>query len=423
MMVREACGLILAGLVTASCAGDSGRTSTGLVVVDSAGVRMVSNTGPTRMLAATEVLRFGLVDGDPNLIFDQIRSLALDTDGSLWVVDSHESVRRYSEDGAYLGAVGGKGEGPGESPRGYGGIWCADTNVYALAYTPMLQVFTRDGRYLGGRSPIAPDGSTLLPLGPATEAWLFKRLDYPVAGAVGARESWTVSRGPQMGPAYDSLFTLSGPPRVPAQRSWSNGSYFDGFPSVVSDGAGTIYYSHASEYRIEVFSEYGVLESVVRRSVERRPYEAGFEDEIERGIGSASRTGRVRLGEDEQRRLLNAALPVSEPEWLPAIDQVLAAKDGGLWVRRADQHPSPALQAVARVYGYIPSAWLDEWKADWVFDVFEPDGEYRGTVVLPFEFAPMAVSSTIVYGSTRDELDVEYVVGFEVTTPDVSSDR
>ena len=66
------------------------------------------------------------------------------------------------------------------------------------------------------------------------------------------------------------------------------------------------------------------------------------------------------------------------------------------------------------VFGYIPSAWLDEWRADWIFDLFDPDGSYRGTVTLPFQFTPMAVTASSVVGSITDALDVEYVVRFEV---------
>ena len=112
--------------------------------------------------------------------------------------------------------------------------------------------------------------------------------------------------------------------------------------------------------------------------------------------------------------MLAAALPDSDPDWLPAIDQVLTTPEGGFWVRRADQHPEPALRAVAALSGPLPAFWRDEWRADWVFDLFDPDGGYRGTVTLPFQFVPMAVTASAVVGSITDALDVEYVVRFEV---------
>lgn len=98
----------------------------------------------------------------------------------------------------------------------------------------------------------------------------------------------------------------------------------------------------------------------------------------------------------------------------PRDEILLSTSDDGFWVRRADQHPEPALRAVAAATGLITSAWLDEWRADWVFDLFDPDGGYRGTVTLPFQFTPMAVTASSVVGSITDALDVEYVVRFEV---------
>ena len=136
------------------------------VVSDSAGVRLIDNRGQTRALETREALRFGVVDGDTNLLFDQIRAVTLESDGSIWVVDSHESIRRYSNEGAYLGSVGAEGNGPGESPVGYKDIWVSDSELLALAHTPALQLFSKDGTYLGQRMPFNPEGGNALPLGP-----------------------------------------------------------------------------------------------------------------------------------------------------------------------------------------------------------------------------------------------------------------
>ncbi len=72
------------------------------------------------------------------------------------------------------------------------------------------------------------------------------------------------------------------------------------------------------------------------------------------------------------------------------------------------------MRAVASVFGYIRSAWADEWRAPLHVDLFDPDGTYRGSVELPTEFVPMAVTKDQVIGSEYDELDVEYVVAYTV---------
>ena len=385
------------------------------VMSDSAGVRLVDNRGQTRALETRESLRFGVVDGDINLIFDQIRMVALESDGSIWVSDSHESIRRYSNEGAYLGSVGAEGSGPGESPRGYGDIWVSDSELYAVAYSPpTLQLFSKDGTYRGQRRALTPEGVTVVPLGPVRDRWLFVRMHLPEADVPEARDTWVVVEGSATATDDDSVATVLGTPHVESPYGWSAGSYFDGYPSLAAVVDGFIY-SDKMDYVISRFSTSGTLTAVVRRQVDRIPYPAGLAADIRAGVESGwSQSVGSRLDDAERSRLVAAALPDSDPDWLPAIDLLLSTPDGGFWARRADQHPEPALRAVAAVFGYIPSAWLDEWRADWVFDLFDPEGGYRGTVTLPFEFTPMAVTASSVVGSITDALDVEYVVRFGV---------
>ena len=235
------------------------------VMSDSAGVRLVDNRGQTRALETRESLRFGVVDGDINLIFDQIRMVALESDGSMWVSDSHESIRRYSNEGAYLGSVGAEGSGPGESPRGYGDIWVSDSELYAWAYSPpALQLFSKDGTYLGQRMAYTPEGLTVVPLGPVRDRWLFVRRHLPETDLPEARETWVVLEGSATGTEDDSVATVLGAPRVKSPRSWSAGSYFDGYPSLAAVADGFIYSDHM-DYVISRFSTSGTLTAVVRR--------------------------------------------------------------------------------------------------------------------------------------------------------------
>ena len=47
--------------------------------------------------------------------------------------------------------------------------------------------------------------------------------------------------------------------------------------------------------------------------------------------------------------------------------------------------------------------------------LFNPDGTYRGSIQLPAEFLPMAVTRDMIIGSEYDELRVEYVVAYAIT--------
>ena len=102
------------------------------------------------------------------------------------------------------------------------------------------------------------------------------------------------------------------------------------------------------------------------------------------------------------------------PEHLPFIEGLLVGPDGEMWVERADRHPSPPLRAVAHQYGYVRHAWPPSWAAPRVFDLFTPEGRYRGTVEVPGDYAPMAVAGDRVWGVHYDDLEVERLVVHEV---------
>lgn len=409
--------VLVLGVLASSCAPDDGGFGERRVeVTDSAGVRIVHNHGRADELTVREFVRFGVVDGDPNLLFNEIRSIAVQPDGSLWVADSHESIRHYAMDGVYLGSVGGVGDGPGESRRGYGDIWVTDSTLYASAWSQgTFQLFDTDaGGFIGSRPVYTDNGAPLVVLGPSVDAWYFLNVGFPSPEQRRGRETWTLYEGPATSPDLEWVTELEGHPFLSlGQGRWTKASFFDGFPSVGVDGRGNIYYSHAADYQIDIFSAAGSLLKRIRRSTARRPYEDGLEGEIEDGLRDGWRVSRT-VDESQIRQRLEAALPVSDPEWIPSIDQVLVAADGALWVRRADLHPRPAMRAVAAAYDYVLWAWLEEWRADWRFDLFSAQGEYRGSVTLPSNFTPMAVTNSHMFGSVRDDLDVEYVVGFEV---------
>lgn len=393
------------------------------IVTDSAGIRIVHNAGGRTSLQVRELVRFGQVDGDPSYVFHQVRGITVGGDGTLWVSDSNASIRRYTTEGVYVGAAGGSGAGPGESTGGYGRVWASDSTVYAISYSSgTFQLFANSGAFLGSRAAYADDRLPLVPVGPSTNAWWFLHVGFPNGRARG-RETWTVYLGPATDEELERVAIFEGSPFVAAGPGrWRGGSFFDGYPSLSTSPGGRLYYTHPTDYQIEVVSEDGSLTDLFRRSVPRRPYRGGFRREIERGIRTAYRSLSSQVDEEQVEAMLESALPVSDPEWLPVIDGILVDRSGSFWVRRADAHPRPAMRAVASAFGYVPWAWPEEWKAPWAFDLFTSDGRYRGSVTLPLEFVPMAVSDTWVYGVYRDEFDVEYVAIWEALDSSESSE-
>ena len=152
------------------------------------------------------------------------------------------------------------------------------------------------------------------------------------------------------------------------------------------------------------------------RSVPSQPYTPGLEAEIEAGVRDALRNGPPPrpVNQEELARLVAQALPAATPDHLPFLESLLVSREGFIWAQRADRHPRPAMRAVAAAFGYIRAVWPPAWRAPSVFDLFTPDGVYRGTVEVPSEFVPLAVTHDRIFGFVRDELDVEYVVAYSI---------
>ena len=72
---------------------------------------------------------------------------------------------------------------------------------------------------------------------------------------------------------------------------------------------------------------------------------------------------------------------------------------------------APAVQELETYFGIVTQ--LGGRKSRW--DVFNNDGRFLTTVALPQRFLPMAVRRQTVYGILKDDLDVEFVVAYEVS--------
>ena len=410
---------LLVAVAVLGCSTREDESTARSLVSDSAGVLMVTTTGADRPLATRQVMHVGVIEGDPDLQFDRIRSIAIDSAGDFWVSDSHESIRHYDRSGTFLGALGREGSGPGEAAGGYGDVWVNRGTVIALGYPATLQAFAADGSFLGSRSARPAPGVFLTPLGASGSSWTYHvRGLPPPAGAAQATRGWTIVAGALDEEALDTVVSLAGERlRASPLGGWAPGSYFEGSPAVQGDQDGRIYYSHPVEYRVEVYGADGQLRQVVSRQTSETPYPEGLRDEVEAGVRQQLRrqNGEIPVHEGQVEDFTTRALPLSPPEHIPYIESLLVSGDGHIWVFRADRHPRPAMRAVASAFGLIRPAWADEWRAPAHVDLFNPDGTYRGSIQLPDEFLPMAVTQDMIIGSEYDELQVEYVVAYAIT--------
>ena len=119
-----------------------------------------------------EDLRIGN-DEDDKYLFYRARSIALDSDENIYVVDSgNYRIQKFDRQGKYLYTVGRKGEGPGEFSQPYGLYIDSQSFLYVREYR-RLQVFNESGEFL----KVIPLNVNLVDFAVDTEGNLFGNVD------------------------------------------------------------------------------------------------------------------------------------------------------------------------------------------------------------------------------------------------------
>jgi hypothetical protein len=169
---------------------------------------------------------------------------------------------------------------------------------------------------------------------------------------------------------------------------------FSSAPALAASGE-HFYVADGPDPEVRVWRGDGSLRRIVRWSMEPRTV---GEDLVERYRDHLAETA----DDPEARRRNDAFLAeVQLPERLPATDggAMLVDGEGNLWV------PAYALP----------------WEEASAWDVFSPEGEWLGPVSMPPRFTPWQIGRDFVIGSWMDELDVEYVLVYELVKPALRS--
>ena len=99
----------------------------------------------------------------------------------------------------------------------------------------------------------------------------------------------------------------------------------------------------------------------------------------------------------EQRRAVRDNLPAEKiPDYLPTVSAVMTDRLGNAWVQQFRPY-----------FASGPSMWT----------VIAADGVWLGTVELPDRFVPLEIGEDFVLGAWEDELDVEYVLLYDLIKP------
>ncbi|HKJ01281.1 MAG TPA: 6-bladed beta-propeller, partial [Longimicrobiales bacterium] len=410
-------GIVLVlSAVCAACGHGGSEPETRAVATrtDSAGVEIVvSEVPPDGAPAFAEVdpgpaLRLGSLDGPEEEQFGSIADVAPLADGGVAILDRQAAqVRLFDAEGAYLGALGSRGEGPGEfmSPSDLARL-AGDTFAVYDARARRVTRYPADGgdpdvRTLRGGGRSAPLVVDFLPDGRVVGATRWSNPDRSV---------------PKEG---EDLF--------------SQDSAVIGVYSAQGDFADTAAVIPDREVLVKIMRAGQAINVLMaptafaRRGVFAAHPEgvwAGFGDRWEIRLHDAS-TGAVR-------RILRAPgleRALTEDE-MDAVHQTAMAQDTTPAQRERtatwwDLSPRPEIRPTydRALVDAGARLWLREWpgadEAHQRWWVFGEGGDLLGHVDAPEGVTFLAVSGDDAWGVLRDDFDVQYVVryGLSATPP------
>lgn len=371
--------VLLLGLT--GCAGDGPSTGSPVAEQDT--------------VVARPLPVIGVLDGPPEYIFGQVSSVA-SSDGVVYVADRQGStVRAYDTAGAYLGLVGGEGEGPGEF-----------SNPNDITFDPSGRLVVRDrtrvttfDRHRGStlpdsvvstvslgrstfRSPRAATDGALYYF-PTFYYYLFVVHDFfglvlDSAGQTGDTvpvplpQPEIFGRANYLLPSGDGGQPLEGVNTAPleAAHSWT------------FTRRGTVLVSPGDRYQVLELSATGdTLLSIERPSSNRSVPAEVRRDSL---AALASRLDTIPVPLDQVRGMSDAARSRDLPTVFPEVLAIHTDLEGRIWVKR----------------------WPPNDRPDHTFfDVFTPGGEALGTVEIPASLLPDPppwVSEESVAGVVRD---------------------
>ena len=416
---------LLWALATAGCSSGGRSSEAGAwqatrdTVGDTLVVRTVSGSVWRDTADLVPEVSIGMLSGPEEYIFGEVVSLAMDPNGTIYVLDRQvPALRVYDSDGRYRTTSGGEGEGPGEYKRPDGGMNVLSDGRIVLRDpgNARIQVFSPSGESAGTwRIRGGFFTSRRMIVDPKDRAHAMILLD-PEA-SVSDWETGLVQINPD-GSMGDTLITPDTPweePTIEATREDDEGNTsmsvntvpFTATENAVLSPMGYFIHAISTDYRLTLLKQEGPPLQI-QKVYEPVPVTPGERAEEEAG---AVRNMRYT---DPNWRWNGEPIP----ETKPPFSRFYGGEDGTVWVRVHQ----PARKVEDPYFDPTdPEAVKDEWKEPVVFDVFQEDGTYLGPVRAPdgFRGYPEPIFTRAwVLATLRDELDVQTVVKFRVALPE-----
>lgn len=329
-----------------------------------------------------EEIRVGTLDGDGPDMFGDITSFEVDPEGRIWILEGQaQEIRVFGADGRHVRTVGRQGGGPGEFARALQIRRGPDGNMWVIdPQNNRISVLDSAGTYLEGMQ--TPGGFIIIPWPGGFDA----------AGNYYSPVPLPSDEGFNMGlmrldPSFTPIDTVA-IPRDPVERErfeirredmrWLRSIPFTGGFDWRLAPSGTLWGTLTGEYRLFQLSLAGDTLRTITREFTPLPVTDADMDRARENLESFIRNG----GKVDWSKI---------PSTKPAIEEFFFDDEGNLWVAPVTTQEDD---------GHL-------------FDVFDPDGRFLGTLRTPFPLATYPVPiirDATIYGITEDELEVPYVV-------------
>jgi hypothetical protein len=351
---------------------------------------------PTGEVVPAEIdLKIGTVEGDPNLIFGDVRGIEAGRDGTIYVLDYQASeVRAFNAEGRFLRKVVTRGEGPAEISEANGMVLVGDSILWLQDHGKWMMIgVTIEGEELM-RFPMPALSYGYIWTGTVdnrSRAWKH-RIHPNEEPTYPPEEGLTESSGRQymvsfdpMAEVKDSIYLGERSIRTLIVRNNRGGHTYWGVPNdpepiTVVDPAGGLWYSDGASYRIARLDEQGDTVLVIESDTPAPPVTARDRSQYVESMLERS---------PDQRRVAEELAGLM-PDSMPMISRLTVDDERRLWVGRTGPEDAPPQ-----------------------FDVFDRDGSYLGSVELAFRpapYIPVWIRQGRLYAVVRDSLDVPFVV-------------
>ena len=360
----------------------SGSDATGEIVRNTADPLWA----PEETWQVVEDLRIGSAMSEGPDLFGAIYSFDVDAWGRIFVLDDHaQEVRIFNSDGTFVRTVGRKGEGPGEFTQAVSIDLSRNGEIWVMGMGEgRVSIFDTTGAYLRQEQT-------------NTGGWTVK----PYPGGFDAMGRYNVMIQ-SAGSKWMARFDLSYNPidTIPIPENPLELEFFETPRTSVSvpfqgsmrwrfSPAGTVWTLLTARYELTEMTTGGEVLRRVTKDHEPIPVtDEEREEAIENLDWFTSQGGRID----------RSKFPKSKP----STASFFIDDEGNLWVE----------QQVAA---------SDADNAGHLFDLFDAEGRYLGTLRLPFSLAwsrPVPiVRKGVLYGVTSDEIGVLYVVRARIVKP------